>query len=271
MSDTKAEADSSREGSIEADKQYQEFHHLKKTQRSWSVPYTTSCLRNLNNLCTRWSRVPFTSNKIPPPPAKSLDDSLLIPEATANIFSLVTFQWITPLLELGYARPLEAPDLWKLQNERGAAIVADKITASFTRRLKEADEYNKRLANGEIKPGLKGVWWSIRGNRAAKELEWRQKTGRKKASLVWALNDSVAWWFWSAGLLKVVGDTAQVTSPLVVKVCRLVDYHLFLELHKLFRPLSNSQLSRIVGTDWIRPFQQLGLASASHSPFSPCS
>ncbi|KJA16429.1 hypothetical protein HYPSUDRAFT_207024 [Hypholoma sublateritium FD-334 SS-4] len=196
--DAKTEADSSREGFIYAAKQYQESLHLQKTQRSW------------------WLRVPFTSNNPPPPPARSLDDPLLIPEATANFFSLVTFQWITPLLDLGYARPLEAPDLWKLQSDRGAAIVADKITASFTRRLKEADEYNKKLANGEIKPGLKGIWWSIRGNGAAKEREWRQKTGRKKASLAWALNDSVAWWFWSAGLLKVVGDTAQVTSPLVV-------------------------------------------------------
>lgn len=228
--------------------------------------------RKLNNPYIRWLRVPFTSNKTPLPPAKSLDDSLLIPEATANFFSLVTFQWITPLLDLGYARPLEAPDLWKLQKDRGAAIVADKITASFTRRLKEADEYNQKLANGEIKPGLKGVWWSIRGNRAAKELEWRQKTGRKKASLVWALNDSVAWWFWSAGLLKVVGDTAQVTSPLVVKVRQLINYHCFLsKIQLISRPLSSSQRNRIVGTDWIHPSQQLGSVSALHSPFSPCS
>jgi len=31
------------------------------------------------------------------------------------------------------------------------------------------------------------------------------------------MNDSVALWFWSAGVLKVIGDTAQITSPLVVK------------------------------------------------------
>ncbi|KDR78881.1 hypothetical protein GALMADRAFT_244520 [Galerina marginata CBS 339.88] len=163
-----------------------------------------------------WQRVPFTTSKVPPP-IQSLDDSLLIPEATANILSIITFGWITPLLSLGYARPLEAPDLYKLQPERGAAHIAQAITDSFTRRVKEAEAYNIRLANGEISPGLKGVWWSIRGKRKEKEAEWRLKTGRQKASLVWAMNDSVKWWFWSAGLLKVVGDTAQVTSPLVVK------------------------------------------------------
>ncbi|KAF9484351.1 ABC transporter [Pholiota conissans] len=165
----------------------------------------------------RWQRVPFTSNKEPPPPAQSLDDALLIPEASASFFDLVTFGWMGPLLSLGYARPLEATDLWKLQDKRSAAHVASLITESFTRRLKKAEEYNKKLADGEISPGLKGVWWSITGKREKKEREWRQKTGRKKASLVWAMNDSVKWWFWSAGLLKVVGDTAQVTSPLVVK------------------------------------------------------
>ncbi|PPQ64144.1 hypothetical protein CVT24_008774 [Panaeolus cyanescens] len=166
---------------------------------------------------TWWQQVPFTSRKPPPPAKKSLDEALLIPEATAGLLSIITFGWITPLLSLGYARPLEGPDLWRLQPDRGAAHIADEITASFERRLKQASEYNTRLANGEIKPGLKGLWWSIRGNREAKEKEWREKTGRKKASLVWAMNDSVKWWFWSGGLLKVVGDTAQVTSPLVVK------------------------------------------------------
>uniref|UniRef100_A0A8H7Y0W3 ABC transporter n=1 Tax=Psilocybe cubensis TaxID=181762 RepID=A0A8H7Y0W3_PSICU len=164
-----------------------------------------------------WQRVPFTSTKTPPPPLKSLDDAPLLPEATANFLSNITFTWITPLLSLGYARPLEATDLYKLQPDRGAAHIAHLITESFDRRTQKANDYNTKLANGEIGPGIKGIWWSIQGKRQEKEAEWRQKTGKKKASLVWALNDSVMWWFWSAGLLKVVGDTAQVTSPLVVK------------------------------------------------------
>lgn len=56
------------------------------------------------------------------------------------------------------------------------------------------------------------------GDRQEKERLWREKDGKKKASLTWAINDSVKYWFWSAGALKVLGDTAQVTSPLLVKV-----------------------------------------------------
>ena len=166
----------------------------------------------------RWQRVPFTTSKAPPPPKSSIDDSELIPEAKASLWAAVTFGWITPLMTLGYARPLEAPDLWKLQDHRSSAHIADLIDQSYTRRVKAANEYNERLRKGEVSPGLKGVWWSVTGKRAEKEKEWREKSGPRKASLTFAINDSVKWWFWSAGILKVIGDTAQVTSPLVVKV-----------------------------------------------------
>ncbi|KII89764.1 hypothetical protein PLICRDRAFT_39929 [Plicaturopsis crispa FD-325 SS-3] len=163
-------------------------------------------------------RMPFTSSKVPPPPKESIDDAVLIPEATAGWCSIITFQWITPLLGLGYARPLEAPDLYKLQDDRSAAYIANKILASFDARQEKARAYNARLENGEIKPGLtRTIWWTVKGGRADREKQWREKDGRQRASLVLAMNDSVKWWFWSGGVLKVLADTAQVTSPLLVK------------------------------------------------------
>ena len=132
--------------------------------------------------------------KNPPPPKESVDDSDMIPEATAGWLSLVTFQWITPLLTLGYARPLEAPDLYKLQDDRAAAYIADRILASFDARRVQADEFNARLANGDVKPGWRAVWWTIRGNKAEREKKWREKDGKKHPSLALAMNDSVKWW-----------------------------------------------------------------------------
>lgn len=129
-------------------------------------------------------------------------------------------------MSLGYRRPLEATDLYKLSADRGAAYVADKINASFDRRQKEAEEYNNRLADGQVSAGLwRIIVWTIKGNRKEREKKWREIDGRKKASLTWAINDSVKWWFWSGGLLKVIGDTAQVTSPLVVKVSNFTPPH----------------------------------------------
>ncbi|OJA11555.1 hypothetical protein AZE42_10287 [Rhizopogon vesiculosus] len=159
----------------------------------------------------------FEKNGSPPPPKKSIHEAILTPKATAGSVSLLWFSWTTPLLSLGYARPPESPDLCKLQEERGASKIADVIVNSFAARQEKAAEYNERLAKGEIGPGLKGLWWSIRDVRAEREMQWREKDGKRKASLVLALNDSVFWWFWSAGILKVISDTAQITSPLVVK------------------------------------------------------
>lgn len=142
----------------------------------------------------------------------------MLPEATAGWFSILTFSWITSLLALGYARPLEASDLYKLQDNRSAAIIAKEIVRSFEMRRKAAEEYNTRLANGEISPGWRKVWWSLRRNRAERERTWREKDGRRRASLTLALNDSVKWWFWSGGLLKVSSDIATILTPLLVKV-----------------------------------------------------
>ncbi|KAF5342618.1 hypothetical protein D9611_001580 [Ephemerocybe angulata] len=165
-----------------------------------------------------YARVPFTTNKSPPPPKGSVDEAELTPEAGASWISIITFDWLTPLLALGYARPLEAPDLFRLQDEHSAAAIAAKIDASYERQQKRASDYNQRLAAGEVKPGLRKLWWMIGpGSATDKEKNWREVTGKKKASLVWAMNDSVKWWFWSSAVLKVVSDVAQVTSPLVVK------------------------------------------------------
>ena len=128
-------------------------------------------------------------------------------------------------MRLGYSRPLEATDLYKLQDDRSSGVIAEKIVRSFEERQRKAAEYNSRLANGEISPGLKGIWWSIRGQRQEREKEWREKTGKKKASFTYAVNDSVFWFFWSAGILRLISDVALITSPLLVKVCLALGTH----------------------------------------------
>lgn len=49
---------------------------------------------------------PFRLVNGAPPPPSSIEDANLIPEATAVFFSKLTFNWITPVLVLGYNRPV---------------------------------------------------------------------------------------------------------------------------------------------------------------------
>ncbi|KAH9068488.1 ABC transporter [Lactarius deliciosus] len=154
----------------------------------------------------------------PPPPKQSIDDADYIPEMTASWFSLLTFGWMNSIMALGYARPLEASDLWKLQEHRSSEVIANLILNSFEARRREADEYNTRLSNGEIKPPLKlRLMSALLGDGEERLRQWVEKDGRKQPSLTLAINDSVKWWFWSGGILMVAGDTAQVTSPLILK------------------------------------------------------
>lgn len=144
-----------------------------------------------------------------------------------------------PLLQTGYARPLEASDLWKMDDTRSSGRYARLIDESFERRQKEAAEYNAKLDSGEIRPGsVKRFWWSVRGDKERREKDWKEKS-RKKARLLWALkyvmflrfprllpelprsSDAIKAWFWFGILIKAFGDTAQICSPLVVKVCML--------------------------------------------------
>lgn len=148
--------------------------------------------------------MPFTL-KNPPPPSGTLDDAKIIPDQTAHWFSKLTFNWISPLLDLGYARPLETTDLWKLDEWRTSDIYADRIIKSFDRRHAAAQDYNTRLASGDVKPAIhQRMYWTVRGNRAEREKKWREVDGKRKANLILAMNDAVKWYFWIGGELVVV-------------------------------------------------------------------
>jgi hypothetical protein len=174
----------------------------------------------------------------PPPPKGSIDDADYIPEMTAGWFSLLTFGWMNSLMILGYARPLEASDLWKLQDHRSAGVIAETILSSFDARRKKAEEYNARLTNGEINPPLclRVMSW-VRGDGEERLKRWREKDGKAQPSLTWAMNDAIKWWFWSGGVLKVIAETAQITSPLILKVGYLVWFMLRLSC-EVYAPFS---------------------------------
>ncbi|KZO92802.1 ABC transporter [Calocera viscosa TUFC12733] len=196
-----------------------------RTQSTTSLTLGTPALRTGNTELTRrsrWQKVPFLNLDVPPP-ANTLENALPSPEIRANIFSQLTYSWVTPMLTLGYARPLEPPDLWKMSEARSAQLLGDKVRAAFARRHAAAEAYNARLASGEIRPAVwRRAWWAVRarskqGGSAALEQEWRTVGGKRKASLVLSLNESVKVWFWVGGAAKVLADTSQITSPLVVK------------------------------------------------------
>jgi hypothetical protein len=86
---------------------------------------------------------------------------------------VLTFHWITPLLHLGYQRPLQATDLWKMDASREAMPLAHSFLEHLDARQAKAAAWNAEHPTAKPRYG----------------------------SLTWALNDTLTG-FWSGGECK---------------------------------------------------------------------
>lgn len=209
--------------SNEKSKGEQDLEHASSRSSSTAVDSTDDVNSKEANttqeypVSARWKRyVPFVTYhpKIPEAP-ESMDDAKQIPLAKANIFSILTFHWMQPMLSLGNKRPLQATDLWQLDPSREVEHLADQFLDNFHRRREEAAEWNKKIKSGEIKPTYwqKHVSWPFKNKFGI-----QRKDGTYEAGLFMALNDVFGFKFWSAGFIKVAADSLQVTTPLVTKI-----------------------------------------------------
>ncbi|TPX09118.1 uncharacterized protein E0L32_001619 [Thyridium curvatum] len=121
------------------------------------------------------------------------------PETTANLLSIITFNWLGTLLRTGYSRPLQADDLYDLPNTSLTIDHADRLEKSWAARLK---------ANRERPPPPKG-WLSWRPF-------WERRT-TDATVLTLSLNDVCFRRFWTGGFLKMLGDLTQIVSPLLIR------------------------------------------------------
>ncbi|PWN53455.1 putative YOR1-ABC transporter [Violaceomyces palustris] len=191
----------------------------------------------------KWYQV-WLPKDLPPPPPLSLDDAKQIPLATAGFFDRLVFQWMTPIMVLGHQRPLEATDLWKLTEDMSAKKLSTQLNSDWEKRVADAKEKNRKLQSGETPLGWrkKAVWSAqIAFQKATRkpgvlsleerESAWRAPpppfdaskakpktlSGHVRPSLALALHEQVRWKMWSGLVIKIIGDTSQVTSPLVLK------------------------------------------------------
>ncbi|WVR09429.1 hypothetical protein IAU60_006496 [Kwoniella sp. DSM 27419] len=168
----------------------------------------------------RWRHsLPFIKPKYPPPPAPlSMDAAEVTPQVDASFFSTLFFNWISPMMALGSARPLQATDLWKMDEARSAKPLSTKLREAYVRRTEAAAEYNTRLADPNTPlPFSKRVLYPMLPHREKREKAYRTKHGKKKASLVMSLNDVFGRYYFTGGFIKVFGDTCQAVTPLLIR------------------------------------------------------
>ncbi|PVI00243.1 hypothetical protein DM02DRAFT_527341 [Periconia macrospinosa] len=73
---------------------------------------------------------PLKWGKKPPIPEKREVSA----EYRAGFLSRLTFQWMAPLMVVGYKRPLEHNDLWLVNPDRSCDVMVERLQASFKRR-----------------------------------------------------------------------------------------------------------------------------------------
>jgi hypothetical protein len=65
------------------------------------------------------------------------EDSRTCPADHANFFSLLTYSWLNPLLELGKSKPLEESDLYRLRDEDQAEQLSKVLQINWEKQLKK--------------------------------------------------------------------------------------------------------------------------------------
>ncbi|KIW01785.1 uncharacterized protein PV09_06957 [Verruconis gallopava] len=120
-----------------------------------------------------WKRInPLKRN--PPPVPEVRGPSR---EYTAGFFSLLTFHWVTPLMSVGYSRPLEYNDLWEVNPNRAVDLLSGRLNENFA----------KRRRNGSKRP------------------------------LLMAIYDTLKVEFLFGGLMQLISGLLQVISPFILR------------------------------------------------------
>lgn len=98
-------------------------------------------------------------------------------EYNAKFFSVLYFQWMAPLMHVGYQRSLELNDLWTVNPDRSVDVLQPKLLENFRRR----------------------------------------KAAGSKRPLVMALYDTFKREFWIGGCCQMTAACMQVLSPFTMK------------------------------------------------------
>jgi ABC-type multidrug transport system fused ATPase/permease subunit len=139
----------------------------------------------------------------------------LFPEMDASWYSLATFSWLHRVLRIGYTRPLNAEELYAMPAHRSSKEYAQRLEEAWRRRsdIAEAETARRKSQPNKKRRSISSHLMSLVNFKKASKRE----DDEVKPSLMWSLNDVIFSWFWVGGLMKLVGDLALITSPLLVR------------------------------------------------------
>jgi len=121
---------------------------------------------------------------------RQVDDSTELPLRHASIVSRLAFWWVSPIMSLGFKRPLEETDIWKLDASRESEPHSYKFDECLRKRQQAGPGVATRMYWSTRARLQRTKPYSVR--RAELEQEWQE------LSIVAALFDTfpMLWWVW---------------------------------------------------------------------------
>ncbi|KAH8809406.1 ABC multidrug transporter-like protein [Xylogone sp. PMI_703] len=179
--DISSDSDSSHHGDDSEKDPEKDAEQAKTANLELTRSYATSALtRTDSHVDVAAQKKPWYKNpnplrwgKIPPVP----EQRGVSREYQASFLSMVYFQWISPIMTTGYKRPLEMNDIWTVNPDRKADVMAEKLQASFRRRVEAGDRH----------------------------------------PLLWALYETFRFEFWIGGVCQFFANIMQVISPYTLR------------------------------------------------------
>ncbi|CAG7850245.1 Canalicular multispecific organic anion transporter 1 AltName: Full=ATP-binding cassette sub-family C member 2; AltName: Full=Canalicular multidrug resistance protein; AltName: Full=Multidrug resistance-associated protein 2 [Serendipita indica DSM 11827] len=166
----------------------------------------------------------------PTPSPPGFAAGAVIPEIHAKPWSIITFGWLSPILRVGFSRPLEVDDLWVLDDPRLSENLGARLERNFYERCPPEKRPRHIQEQGIL--SARDERFGARGERSSETSEKEspeeiehgltpeEEKRRKKAydeALVFALEKTFRYKFWMGGIVQLIGDSLSTTSPLVTK------------------------------------------------------
>ena len=158
---------------------------------------------------------PLKSSTKPPVPK----ERRVSREYGAPFLSLLTFQWMAPLMNTGYQRPLELNDIWLVNPNRSAPVLSAKLSASFQKRLGRGDKY----------------------------------------PLLWSLYETFKFEFWLGGLCQLTSSIVQVMAPFTLRylIAFAEDAYIAQQAHTP-SPRISKGIGLVIGISLLQMLQSMG-------------
>ncbi|PBK66109.1 multidrug resistance-associated ABC transporter [Armillaria solidipes] len=156
----------------------------------------------------------------PPPAPPGFAGDHVLPEENAGFFSRLIFQWLGPFLAIGFSRPLEKEDLWRLPQKHTTGSITDDVEINFYSRCPpEQRPFHLRHKLSNDVEDLQSSKESLDDDeKVAPDTKKKSRRTEYDSSLTKALHRTFLIRFWTGGICKLAGDTLKTTTPLVTKL-----------------------------------------------------